>query len=311
MDDIGIDGSQQRIRTPISSSSSASRESDFAKLTEVLSGIVSAGSRRSNYVNDKILPEFDPDIKNVSANDWVYKVNVCGEMYDWDNKTKLYLSILKLKGNAKLWYDGLQNSLLTWEVFSLALVKQFPVEESFGEKMEDAVTYKSTPGQDLQKYCFTKLGKINRLQLDLSEGKLVDLIARGIHDETVRTIVLAARCKTVADLNKCLSVFPNSDRTKEIKDSRLMKTFKRSFSSSAGSEKVKAVSNSGCFKCGKTGHLKRFCPKLREFDVSRDQEGAFKSIHGSYTNKCTFCNMVGHTEDKCYRKNNKKKETTK
>ena len=166
-----VDGSKQRIRSPSSPaySSSTSRESDFAKLTAVLSGIVSTGSKRSTYVDEKILPEFDPALKNFSASEWVQKVNMCGEMYDWDNKTMLYLAILKLKGNAKLWHDGLQNSLLTWEAFSLEIVRQFPGEESFRKLMEDAVIFKSTLGQDLQTYCFAKLGKI---KTRTSRGKI-------------------------------------------------------------------------------------------------------------------------------------------
>ncbi|XP_033225800.1 serine/arginine-rich splicing factor 4-like [Belonocnema kinseyi] len=84
------DGSPQRAHSTPSPSfnSSTSRESDFAKLAEVLSGIVTTGSKRSNYINERILPEFDPEIKNFSARDWVQKVDMCGEMYDWDNKTK-------------------------------------------------------------------------------------------------------------------------------------------------------------------------------------------------------------------------------
>ena len=81
-------------------------------------------------------------------------------MYDWDNKTKLYLAILKLKGNAKLWHDGLQNSLLTWEVFSLAIVRQFPGEESFGKLIEDAVIFKSTPVKIFRHTALRNWGKL-------------------------------------------------------------------------------------------------------------------------------------------------------
>ena len=78
-------------------------------------------------------------------------------MYDWDSKTKLYFAILKLKGNCQFWNDGLQCSLLNWEVFSLAIIKQFPGKECFKKLVQSVVIYKSSPGQDLQIYCFTKL----------------------------------------------------------------------------------------------------------------------------------------------------------
>lgn len=281
-------------------SASASRESDFAKLTEVLSGIIKTGSRKSNYINEKILPEFDPELKNLSASDWVQKIDTCGEMYDWDSKTKLYLGILKLRGNAKLWHDELQNSLLTWEVFSLAIVRQFPGEESFGKLMEDAVNYKSSPGQDLQAYCFAKLGKINKLKLELSEEKMADLIAQGIHDESIRTIVLAARNKSVAELNKCLSVFPNPDESKDVKDLKFAKVVKRSFSRYTGSDKSKINNDDGCYKCGKRGHIKRFCPDFKEYNSSKDQNGALKTQdflknqnRDNNKIKCAHCGILG------------------
>ena len=256
-----VDGSQQRIRSPSSPaySSSTSRESDFAKLTAVLSGIVSTGSKRSTYVNEKILPDFYP-----------------------------------------------------------ALIRQFPGKESFGKLMEDAFIFKSTPGQDLQTYCFAKLGKINKLKLELPEEKLVDLIALGIHDESIRTIFLAARCKTVADLNKCLSVFPNLVKIKETRDPKVAKDFKRPFSNNPGSDKSKNFLNDGCFKCGKKGHVKKFCPESLEGDILKVQTDGISKNKGEFyksdqkkesiKKKCTFCNYKGHTEDQCYKKKNKKRK---
>ena len=95
------------------------------------------------------------------------------------------------------------------------------------------------------------MGKINKLKLELTEEKLVDLIAQGIHDESIRTIVLAAHCKTVADLNKCLSVFLNSVKIKETRDSKVSKDFKHPFSNNPGSDKSKTFQNDGCFKSRK------------------------------------------------------------
>ena len=72
-------------------SSSASRESVFAKLTETLSGIFKTGSRKSHCINEKILPKFDPELKNLFASEWVQRVEMCREMYDWDSITSCTL----------------------------------------------------------------------------------------------------------------------------------------------------------------------------------------------------------------------------
>lgn len=210
---------------------------DLARLTDVLSGIVNAGSRRlnnSHSLNEKFLPEFDPAGKTLTASDWIDKINDCGQVYDWDGKVKLYLAGCRLRGNAKLWYDGLTQSFLNWDVFSHALIKQFPGNESFSRLFHDVVAYKSKPGQDLQEYCFNKLRKINRLKLDVTESQIVDLIAHDIHDETVRTAILTTKLGTIAELNQRLSIFPtvknkdlkeskNADATRDVKQSNFQR----------------------------------------------------------------------------------------
>lgn len=286
-------------------------ESDFAKLTEVLSSILKTGSRRSHFINEKILPEFNPEIKQLSAKEWLEKVDLCGEMYDWDERTKLYLAILKLRGNAKLWHDGLQNSLLTWGVFSLALIKQFPGEESFGKLIEDAVLFKSTTDTDLQTYCFTKMGKINKLKIDITEDKIVDWIAHGIHDDSIKTIVLAARCKTVSELNNRLSIFTNSKKSKESKDEKENKGSKRVYQLDKGDKEKKLLKSGECFKCGEKGHIKRNCPKANmEVPVSKiktesnkvEDKTKNRSNEDSRREQCTFCGKKGHVVEKCYKK---------
>lgn len=55
--------SRSRSETRISTKSQKG-ESDFAKLTEVLAALVKTGSKNTNkYVNEKVLPEFDPEKK--------------------------------------------------------------------------------------------------------------------------------------------------------------------------------------------------------------------------------------------------------
>ena len=55
----------------------------------------------------------------------------------------------------------LQSLMLTWEVFPLVKIRQFLGEESFKKKLiENMVICKSSPGQDLQTYCFANLEKL-------------------------------------------------------------------------------------------------------------------------------------------------------
>ena len=77
-------------------------------------------------------------VKDLSATEWLEKVNVYFIMYDWDNSLKIYLAALKLKGIAKSWYDGLKSDTVTWESFSVAIARQFSDEQNFGQLFESA-----------------------------------------------------------------------------------------------------------------------------------------------------------------------------
>lgn len=197
--------------------------SDLLKLAEVLSNILQLSSRMQDnyYLNTIFVPEFDPADKKLSASEWLEIINICGILYNLNEKAKFYVAVCRLRGNAKLWFDAVHNSILSWSSFSCSLVTQFPSAINFGKLLEDAANYKSDPGQDLQAYCFTKLGKLNKLKLGLPEDKLVDFVVHGIHDKRIRTTVLAAGLKTLHALNLCLSSFDESrEKEREVAKNR-------------------------------------------------------------------------------------------
>jgi len=57
--------------------SQMSSGSDFARLTEVLARIMST-KKSHRYINEKILPEFDPETKDLSAAEWLEKISMFG-----------------------------------------------------------------------------------------------------------------------------------------------------------------------------------------------------------------------------------------
>ena len=100
------------------------------------------------------------------------------------------------------------------------MIKEFPKEQDFGKLFKEASDFTSA-GQDLETYCLMKISKIKKLQLNISEEKLVDLVAYGIADENIRRTVQAARYKDITNLKRCLSVFnvtPKDSKLEKNKD---------------------------------------------------------------------------------------------
>lgn len=75
---------------------------------------------------------------DLSASEWLDKVQMYATMYEWNDVHKLYLASVKLGGIAKKWYDGLKEPPIDWVAFRDALIRQFSSEENFGKLFEIA-----------------------------------------------------------------------------------------------------------------------------------------------------------------------------
>ena len=145
-----------------------SGESDFARLTSPLTDAIRMGSRQAKRgANERVLPEFDPEVGGVFVSEWLKKIDEFSKVFHWVDTDKVYIATIKLHGIARKWYDGLKSSPLTWADFSSAIARQFSGEKNFGKLWDDIDAYRSTPGQSLIAYCFEKISRINRLNLDI------------------------------------------------------------------------------------------------------------------------------------------------
>lgn len=150
------------------------------------SNIIKTNSNWALFRDDMILANFDPSKSSPNVEDWLRKTNECAQIYHWDEVSTIYLALGKLKGLARVWYEGLSINNFTWVQWQNLLRTTFPPRQNFAQLFYDASTYASQPGQNLNEYCFTKLSKLNLLKLNFTDEQIVDCIVSGINDNQLQ-----------------------------------------------------------------------------------------------------------------------------
>ncbi|XP_026669869.1 uncharacterized protein LOC113464422, partial [Ceratina calcarata] len=289
----------------------ATGESDIAKLTGVLSTIIKTGSGNANrYINEKVLPDFDPGKKVLSATEWLNRVDTYAFMYEWNDTHKLYLAQLKLQGTAKKWFDGLQYPPMTWEAFRVAIVRQFSGEESFGKLFELANNYTNSSDQNLLDYSFEKVKRLNKLNLDIPELKMVDFVVHGIQDDHIRMNLRTAKNRSLPELNQCLETL-TIEKLKETKNPKETKDRRKYVGYDVLKNKNSQFLRDKCYRCGEKGHKQINCPKSEEHESEsqknssgKGKENVAKTVNIKLL-KCGYCKNLGHVEKDCFKRKNK------
>jgi hypothetical protein len=139
----------------------------------------------------------------------------------------------------------------------------------------------------LTHYYFTKLSKLNKLQLALTDEQIIDVIIEGNGDTQVQLTLRAANCRTFVDFAAYIKNIPNSQSKSAEMTCGTKRTYEERYKIKQGrmnrqeleSAKVK------CFSCHEIGHKRNNCPKLQKA-VAR----------------CSFCHKMGHEEKVCRKK---------
>ncbi|XP_015124675.1 uncharacterized protein LOC107046553 [Diachasma alloeum] len=247
-------------------------KSDIEKLTGALSNQIQLSpmmTEGEDDLNEKILPEFDPESKRLSVDDWLNKVNRCAEVRHWNNWQKLYLATLRLRGCARGWFEQVSVSdapFLSWREFSMAIAGKFPFSKtiSFGETLEDMLQFTSdSSGMSVKSYYYEKINRINRLNVDVSEERAFELVVHGISDVDLRMKAnIYCKDKTLSELDKFFDIFFGGEGRRK-NDQVDLEGNKRNGKNHLSRSFRKPDRANGCFNCGEHGHKKRACPGLR------------------------------------------------
>lgn len=146
------------------------------------------------------MPLFDPLKDDLVIEKWIKHVDDLAEQYDWNDRSIMRLIPGRLKGHARQWYDARPRLAITWADTKDSLKQQFRKSVPFSKLFREAAIYGSTPGQALGDYCFQKLSKMRKLDINIPDRYLIDAVIGGITDENVARTIRSAQHRNANEL---------------------------------------------------------------------------------------------------------------
>ncbi|KAF9424185.1 hypothetical protein HW555_000578 [Spodoptera exigua] len=226
------------------------------------------GRDRESFLSssmNNVIPEFDPLLREQTIDVWLYKVDECAEIYNWNDKQTAHFALPKLTGHAKTWYQGLPSIKHSWLEWKRILRESFPSTENYAELLTEMLNRRTRPGESLELYYFSKINLLNRCKIFGKQA--VDCIVFGIEDKGLRII----NHETCVILGGILSRRIRAPQAPLV-----------ALRESISSVKSQPKGNLTCFNCNDPGHMSWQCRKP--------------------LNKCTDCNYLGHNSNDCPKK---------
>lgn len=145
----------------------------------------------------EIVPKFDPDSKDSNVIAWLSKIDQLGVIHDWDDYEKCCYMQSRLAGEAKEWFNRLENYDLKWNEWKAALERVFPRLQDYAELLEELVKRKKMGNETMSHYYRAKLAMIHRCRLD--DEAALSVIIKGLPVE-LQANARAYQCNDPADL---------------------------------------------------------------------------------------------------------------
>lgn len=228
----------------------------------------------------EVVHPFDPrDVTCPEAARWLQDFEETATVYGWKDQVKLHCARLSLGGCAKLWWEGSQSRIKTWQEFKSALVAGFPASRNQAFYHNWLAKRKWTADESPTEYTYTMLAMGRKGEL--SEETTTSYIVNGLGDMWRRARVAVSRVTTIEGI------------LKEI-------AWVESIAAVAGQNTHMHAERPGpgrkCFTCGSGEHVARFCnQRARE----ESHPATSKWNEGSRKPKCYKCNELGHISIDC------------
>jgi hypothetical protein len=297
----------------------ASREENLGALADKMAKPV------RHHINGDAIPEFDPAKDDITAEEWVRRVDQLSVINEWTEAATIHYAVRKLKGLADTWYKSLTRVDFSWVEWKEKIVAAFPTKIYYPKALEEMLARKKQENESYSEYYYSKLALLNRVRIMGKEA--VECLTHGIPSAIVRTGAEAGQHKTPESLFEYLNSVKGDVGLKKP----------QSNSERRGNHPVRSGTQVGnlskCFGCGNRGHKLNACPKNFYKDSGkrdRDQKGSWRGGEGRKVEwqrdeskkgpsssqssnqgarRCFVCNESGHFTWACPKKKADNKES--
>lgn len=232
------------------------------------------------------IPEFDPQISNVSVEHWIRNLESVARMHGWDETTLICNCTSKLRGYAKSWYERQASYDMSWEDWKLKLIQAFPFTKNKLAQIRELVNRVKAPNEDPIKFYYDKLGL--GMSCAMTDDVIAEAIIGTLGDKFMEIGAVSAGCCDTRTLLKYLASVKNS-AVENVSDST-----SNTYRPTGRHIDRQPINVKKCYVCGKAGHLAKSCGKNRDVDKKRNGR------------RCRYCDKIGHQEDQCFKRNTEK-----
>lgn len=229
--------------------------------------------RQKEHRAASLIPEFDPENEECTVTTWIKKIEQLGQIHGWDDKTKSFHLQDKLRGQARKWYNRLDEYDFSWGQWKEMLLRAFPKHRDYAHVLEEMLNRKKLPSESMTKYYQEKVALCFRSKL--SDISTVSCIIRGL-PLALQSNARAFQCGRPDELyENFLSAL--DDYKVPVPDARggykeVSRPTERKLAANPDTDP--------CPRCKKIGHLVRNCPLP-------DQRTCYK------------CGVQGHIAPRC------------
>ncbi|CAK1600031.1 unnamed protein product [Parnassius mnemosyne] len=234
-------------------------ETEVQKAMQELDEELPSVTTRKEHRAASLIPEFDPDNEECStATAWLKKIDQLGEIHAWSETTKSFYLQHRLRGQARRWYNRLDDYDYSWQEWKQMLTRAFPKHRDFGNMLEEMMSRKKLPTESMTKYYQDKVAMCFRCKL--SDSATVSCIIRGL-PSSLQANARAYQCEHPEELYE--GFLCALDDYQPLSTSiRTRVQSKDDYDRQVIDKKYTPINPDidPCPRCKKTGHILRNCP---------------------------------------------------